>query len=681
MTRRLAIATSFAVLGGSEFAAPVLIDVAAGESLVAVRDKVRAMSAAEKSQGVEIVLAHGEYFLPDGMELTAKDGGVVWRAAEPGKARIVGARRIPVAAFRKVTNPNVLARLPEEGRGKVYAADVSAYCPETVSELDDSFDGVPKPGPVAFIDRKLGRLAEWPNGGEWASFTNKVDIGTPVTNKQGLARWHGGAFVFSDSRAKRWDFSRGVWLNGYFCHDWACQSVKAESYGVENDTNDVLRLGGSTTYGVMRGTWGRKDRRFRAFNVFEELDAPGEWWLDRKSKILFIVPPGGKMSDDIDVRLAFSEKPLVRGDKLANVRFEGLSFAFCYVQLVRFCAEGVTFDGCRFEGTADDAVLIDKGGRNVFRNCEIVNCGKGGLQMSRQGDRRTLTRGDSLVEGCRIHDLGRCTPTHSAGIRITGCGITVRGNEIYDTPHMAISYYASNDMLIESNHIHHVVMETGDAGAIYTGRDWTTQGNVIRYNFIHDIGPGTTSREGCDSAVSGTNTMGLYFDDCGCGGEVYGNVFMNCPRGILVGGGRDNPVHDNVFINCRMGMSIDCRGILWKHWNVSGDGWELEDKAKKFDYTNGVWAARYPRLANIMNDHPREPLYNPVENNVFIDCGEILSIGDAFTVDRDGRAPGLGKRLAPIRGNTVIYTKGADKVPRQKFDPRIASGFRVLGGN
>ena len=45
-------------------------------------------------------------------------------------------------------------------------------------------------------------------------------------------------------------------------------------------------------------------------------------------------------------------------------------------------------------------------------------------------------------------------------------------------------------LLLESNDIHHVLLETGDAGAFYTGRDWTTQGNVLRGNFVHDIGGG-----------------------------------------------------------------------------------------------------------------------------------------------------------------------------------------------
>lgn len=655
------------------------VEAEAGESLISVRDKVRAMTVEERASSVEVVLASGEYCLPEGMELASQDGGVVWRAEKPGTARIVGAPRIPPSAFRKVVNPNVLARLPEGGRGRVYAADVSAYCPKEIPDLDNSFSGVPRP-PSVFIDGNLAPMSAYPNDGAWMTFSRRVDIGAPIPGKR--EQFTGGAFVCDDPQLKRWDFSNGVWLNGYFCHDWHNWSVKAVSYSEENGTNDVVRIapGVYVPYGIMgTGTWGRKERRFRAFNLFEELDAPGEWWLDRRRKILFIVPPDGVMKDTTDVRISFATRSLIFGDKVCGLRFEGLEFAFCHSQLAHFVgAGGIEFRGCRFSCTAKNAVEIEEGvGRNLLSGCEIVHCGAGGVKID-DGDRRTLTPAGSAVENCRIHDFGMLQRTYSCAVEAKGCGIAVRGCEIFDAPHMAMRYEA-NDCVIESNDIHHVLLETGDAGAIYSGRDWTTQGNVVCHNFIHDIGAGTTAKEGEDDAVSGTNAMGLYFDDCDCGDEVYGNVFLNCPRGILIGGGRDHPVRSNVFVNCRMGMSIDCRGISWKgKWNVAGTSSDLEGKAKKFGYTSGVWAARYPRLANIMDDHPMEPLYNPVEDNMFIDCGEVLKLDRVLKLNDDGSAPGMLSRMAPIRGNTVIYTKGAVKVPRQQFDLRIAGGFRVL---
>lgn len=667
---------------GATCAAPVRLDVKTGESLVAVRDKIRAMSAEKKAHGVEIVIADGEYVLLDGMELAAADSGasavapVVWRAENSGKARISASPRIPSSSFAKVEDPALLARLPEEARDKVYAADVSAFCPSRVPSMDDAFSGAPRP-PAVFMNGSLVPMASYPNGNGWLSFKKRVDRGTPIPGKK--ERFIGGAFVCEDPRLGRWDFSKGVWLKGYFTHDWYIWSAKVASYGAENGTNAVVRFGDDTPipYGIMSGTWGPKARRFRAFNLFEELDKPGEWWLDRERKVLYVVPPDGTMSDAVDVRLAFLDKPIVRGKDLSGVHFEGLEFSCNYAQFVEFDdARNVKFVDCRFVGTAGKAIDIS-GTSNVVSRCEVAQCGSSGISMS-GGDRKMLTPCGSVVEGCRIHDFGILQRTYAGGVGIGGCGVVMRGCEIFNAPHAAV-LYTGNEHLLESNDVHHVVMETGDAGAFYTGRDWTTQGNVLRYNFIHDIGKGTTERESENAMVSGTNAMGFYFDDCDCGDEAYGNVFLNCPRGILIGGGREHPVRNNVFINCNLGLSIDCRAIRSKSWNTPGGSWHLEGKAQKLDYANGVWAERYPRLANIMNDNPREPLYNPIEGNVFIDCRETINIREVFKLSDNGTAPGLLSRMAAIRDNTVIYTKGEDMVPRKELDPRIAGGFRVLG--
>ena len=45
------------------------------------------------------------------------------------------------------------------------------------------------------------------------------------------------------------------------------------------------------------------------------------------------------------------------------------------------------------------------------------------------------------------------------------------------------------------------------------------------------------------------------------------------------GDGREHPIRNNVFSRCQIGMSIDCRGMTWKHWNSAehgGSSWLLE---------------------------------------------------------------------------------------------------------
>ena len=670
--------------------APLRIEVSPGASLADVRDCVRTLSPADRTRVVEVVLAPGEYVLPEGLDLASGDGGVsaeapvVWCAAKSGSVRIVGAPRIPPQSFRKVTDEALLARLPEEGRGRVWAATlaplggpgiVRAATPPSIPPLPDVFENVPAPS--VFFGDVPGHLAAWPNGNDWASFTEGVDRGTPV--KYGdHTLWRNGAFVWAHPRAARWDFARGVWLNGYFTHDWRNCTARVGSYGNENGTNAVMRLAADIPYGVLGGTWGRKERRFRAVNLFEELDAPGEWWLDRERGVLYVVPPERVVTDTADIRVAFSAKPLLRGADVANLRFEGIAFACNHGPFVSFDSpRGVSFRDCSFTDTASDAIVLSGDTRNTtVSNCEIAHCGAGGIKLS-GGDRRALTPSGSAIENCRIHDFGLFRRTYAGGVRLEGCGHVLRGCEIWDAPHTAV-FWEGNDMLLESNDVHHVLLETGDAGAFYTGRDWTTQGNVLRGNFIHDVGGGTTAAEGADAAVSGTNAMGFYFDDCDCGDEVTDNRFLNVPRAIMVGGGRDHPIRGNVFENCRLAISIDCRGITW------GDKWKtpdgenlLEEKARAIGYDKGVWAARYPRLARILDDHPGEPLYNPIEGNVFVNCGNVLAIGDVFRLDREGTAPGLASRLAPIRGNIV---RDPPDGPPTHVATEVSSGFHRASG-
>jgi hypothetical protein len=665
---------------------PLRVEVSPGASLADVRDCVRTLSPADRTRGIEVVLAPGEYVLPEGLDLASVDSGisaeapVVWRAAKPGSVRIVGARRIPPQSFRKVTDEARLAQLPEEGRGRVWAATldnsggpgiVRAATPPAIAPLPDVFENVPPP--TVFFGDVPGHLATWPNGNDWASFTEGVDRGTPVKFGDHTL-WRNGAFVWSHPRAARWDFSRGVWLNGYFTHDWRNCTARVGSYGNENGTNAVMRLAADIPYGVLGGTWGRKERRFRAVNLFEELDVPGEWWLDRECGMLYIVP----VTDTADIRVAFSTKPLLRGGGVANLRFEGIVFACNHGPFVSFDSpRGVFFRDCRFAGTASDAIILSGDTRDTtVSDCEIAHCGGGGIKLS-GGDRRTLTASGSTIANCRIHDFGIFRRTYAGGVRLEGCGHVLRSCEIWDAPHTAV-FWEGNDMLLESNDVHHVLLETGDAGAFYTGRDWTTQGNVLRGNFVHDIGAGTTADEDEDAAISGTNAMGFYFDDCDCGDEVTDNHFRNVPRAIMVGGGRDHPICGNVFENCRLAISIDCRGITWgDKWKTPDGEYLLEEKARAIGYDGGVWAVRYPRLARILDDHPREPLYNPVESNVFVNCGNVLAIGDVFRLDRDGTAPGLASRLAPIRDNIV---RDPSDGPPTQIDPAVASGFCRASG-
>lgn len=347
---------------------------------------------------------------------------------------------------------------------------------------------------------------------------------------------------------------------------------------------------------------------------------------------------------------------IVSGDGVKFLRFENLAVEYAAGTGFDFKSSiGVEIVGCSFS-CVYQGIRIE-GENNRVRRCDLSRIGATGIYV-RGGDRRILKRCDSVIENCRVRDFGVFCRTYAPGVGVDGVGVTVRGNEICDAPHLGVQY-GGNEHLFESNEVHHVLLETADAGAFYTGRDWTTQGNVLRFNYVHDTG-----RPGGD-----TSTVGMYFDDCDCGDAVVSNVFRRVARAILIGGGRDHPVVGNVFDSCRIGVSVDVRGLTWKTWNVPGGSWDLEGKAKKLNYTEDPWRTAYPRLARIMRDSPREPLYNPVVRNVFVDCSEAT-----YRLDGDKKVwkPVVPKMEAK---DNVVYTT-ATNVP-VCVDERLEGGFTI----
>jgi hypothetical protein len=102
------------------------------------------------------------------------------------------------------------------------------------------------------------------------------------------------------------------------------------------------------------------------------------------------------------------------------------------------------------------------------------------------GDRPSLARGDNVVESCTFHECGRILRSYSPAVVVEGVGNRVSRCTITRHPHIAL-WFRGNDHLIEANEFAEVVYETGDAGAVYVGRDWTAQGTVIRGNLFRDI--------------------------------------------------------------------------------------------------------------------------------------------------------------------------------------------------
>jgi hypothetical protein len=637
------------------------------QTIVQARDAIRSHRQAgtlKKDEAATVYLEPGVYPLDASLEFTAADSGtaeapVVYRARKSRTARLQGGISLSPSSFQAVADAAARERLETSVRDKVLVCDLSAVVPGALPNFKTAFRGAPA-APWLYVNHQPMTLARWPNAnaadGGWAGFSKAIDTGlpNPKADDPALRKARPGSFLFDDPRPARWNLAEGVWLLGYWTHDWSDEVIRIASYDPEKK---IIALAAPHNYGINGGTWGAAKRRFFAMNALEELDSPGEWYLDRSRKLLYFYPDGDLSSAEIV--LATLTGPLVKVNGAKYVRFVELAFEHGHGDgIVAENAEHLEITGCVVANLAGGGISIN-GSSNVVRSCDLYNLGKSGIHLS-GGNRLTLTPAKNLAENNHIHHFGIFRRTYAPGIGAGGCGQIARHNCIHDAPHNAV-LYGGNDHLFELNEVYRVVMETGDAGAFYTGRDWTSQGNILRHNYIHDLGGGDAGH---------VNTMGIYLDDCDSGDTLEGNVFYRAGRALMIGGGRDNAVLNNLVVDCPIGLHVDSRGMTWKQWNNPADkSWCLLEKAERLNYTQPPWSTRYPRLAAIMNEEPRQPLGNSIQRNVFVNCSKQVC---SF----DGNVKKLLDKL-DLAENLVVLTEGS---PEKIANTIPAKGFTVVFG-
>jgi parallel beta-helix repeat protein len=157
-----------------------------------------------------------------------------------------------------------------------------------------------------------------------------------------------------------------------------------------------------------------------------------------------------------------------------------------------------------------------------------------------------LTPAANVADNNYIHHVG-VEYKQGVGIQLDGVGNVASHNLIHDGPRMGIMF-SGNNLLIESNHIRHMNLETEDTGAVYTGgRDWiSSRGTVIRGNLFHDmLGFGKDEK---GRWVSPHFAWGVYLDDNTGGVDVVDNIVYRCSRaGLHLHNARDNRIENNVF--------------------------------------------------------------------------------------------------------------------------------------
>jgi len=609
------------------------------QTLEAARDAVR---RADHSQPVVVWLREGVYDRTAPFELTAEDSGtlanpIVYRAWPGEEVRIIGGKQ--VEGWRPVVDEAILARLVPEARGKVLQADLKSL------GIDD-YGQVRGGGLELFFDDKAMTPARWPNEG----FVKIVGLVEPDTvNVRGTKGSKTGKFLYEGDRPKRWGQENDIWVHGYWFWDWSDQRQKVESIDTEERIISIVPP--FHNYGYRVGQW------FYAMNILAELDSPGEWYLDRETGILYFWPPASLEQTEAVVSVS---NTLVTLNGVSHVTIQGMVLEACRgtAVVMKDCAH-TQIAGCVLRNLGSMAVRVGGGKSNGVVACDIYGTGSGGIALA-GGERASLTPAGHRAENNHIHHYGRWNRMYTPAIALNGVGNRAVHNLIHDAPHMAISF-GGNDHLMEFNEIHHVCLESNDAGAIYAGRDWTMRGTVIRHNYLHEI-----------TGFRGKGCVGVYLDDMFCGTQIYGNVFYQVTRAAFIGGGRDCTIENNLFVDCRPALHIDARAMGWASDHVATT---MTTRLRAMPATSELWRRRYPELQGILDDEPAAPKGNVVARNVSWGgwWDDVTSKARPYvtfqdnSIERDPLFTGDPPKTFRLRDDSPAYKIGFKPIPFEKI--------------
>jgi hypothetical protein len=574
--------------------------------------------------GVTVWIRSGEYYLDKGFELTTEDSGraeapIVYRAMRGEQVRIIGGRE--VSGWKKVEDQSILDRLDSAAHGQVYQADLKAGGIDAFGQFRSrGFGRGTSPAALElFFQDKPMSIARWPNDSflKIAGFTKGKDDGHGST----LGELTGG-FNYEGERPKRWKDTSDVWVHGYWAYDWANSYEHIASIDLEKRLIKTSPPHGN--YGFRTGG------RFYFLNVLEELDEAGEWYLDRRSGILYFWPPAPIEQGTTMVSIV--EEPLVHLNSTSHITIRDMAFECARGTGVRI--SGGSSDNvinCTLRNLGNYGVIVNGGKDHGVVGCEIYETGDGGISLS-GGDRKTLAPARHLAYNNHIYHIARWSRCYAPAVSMSGVGVRVSNNLIHDHPHCAI-LFGGNDHLIELNEIHHVCLETGDVGAIYTGRDYTFRGNIIRHNFIHHTGG------------VGMGSMGIYMDDCVSGTQIYGNVLWKLHRAVFLGGGRDFKVENNIFIDCDPAIDIDGRGMskspVWHNMVYN----TMKERLEKMNWQQPPYSTRYPELADLQKYYAKDDGLPP--GNILV--ARNICVGEKWLTVRWGATD----EMVEVRDNFV----------------------------
>ncbi len=588
-------------------------------------ERVQAEGKDQKNAGFIVRMARGVYQVEKTAKLQGVGNVVVTPSVAGGKVVLTGGRvvdnfqTLEQAARQNADVAEIQTRFQADARAKIFVADLEAAGVKNFGSMAARGYGAGDavaPIPSLHLGGESQTLAQWPNvGEERVAFGAKAEPSREKAD-DGTNLDQGSTFAYDYDRPNGWKLSGDgsqddVWAFGLYVWEWAANLRKV--LAIDREKKQI-------TFDYPNGS-GRFDYYF--VNILEELDAPGEFFVDKKNGTLYFYPPKEITTVDAlnQARVEYDEFEgrFFELENAKSVLILGLEMKcgretavvaqncdHCYVQ------------GCRIEQFGGNAVVMNGGKYCGVFQTKMRELGAGGVRFS-GGDRKTLEPCVHCMHDCVVRDFSRIDRVYTPALHAFGCGFVATSNTICDSPHHGFRT-DGNDIYIARNEVHSVVYEYSDQAGIDIFCDPSYRGIVIEQNLWRHIG----------SAFALCGQAGIRLDDTISGVVMLDNVFYRSSGGFFGGiqihGGKDNLCRGNLFVDCKQAFSFS-------PWGVGRYEQFVKERFPE-NVDNPKYLETYPFFDQLFAHYNR----NYILENYAVNCGRFNQNGDGLNVFAENKS-------------------------------------------
>jgi len=398
------------------------------------------------------------------------------------------------------------------------------------------------------------------------------------------------------ARVARWKHPAGAYVHALHQGEWGGFHYQV----IGTDSNGAAILEG----GWQNNRPAPMHNEFRFVeNVFEELDAPGEWYYDAAAGKMYLIPPASfehaqfsysNLNDLIAIR-GSSAEPVVHV-QIQGIRFTGTNRTFMLTKepLLRtdwtiYRGGAILLDGtenvhvsdCEFADLGGNAVFVSNYNRQVhIEHNHIHDIGGNGIAFIgnpaavrsatfqynelipyEQMDMQRGPKSNEYPQQCfandnLVHSIGQ-VEKQVAGIVIDmASNISVTHNSIYNVPRSGINIGDGcwGGHLLAYNDVFNTVLETGDHGAFNSwGRDRFWLPNGQRVDSMVGLHPDLPFLDVVDPITIRNNRFqcahgwDIDLDDGSSNYRIYNNLCLE--GGLKLREGYGRVVSNNILVN------------------------------------------------------------------------------------------------------------------------------------